>query len=41
MKEQELYSIGEVNKICNISKKALRFYDKIGNPFIGACCKVL
>ncbi len=30
MKEQELYSIGEVSKICNISKKALRFYDKIG-----------
>lgn len=33
MKEQkgkELYSIGEVSKICNISKKALRFYDQIG-----------
>lgn len=30
MKKQELYSIGEVSKICNISKKALRFYDKIG-----------
>lgn len=30
MKEQEYYSIGEVSKICNISKKALRFYDKIG-----------
>lgn len=29
-KEQEFYSIGEVSKICNISKKALRFYDKIG-----------
>lgn len=30
MKEKELYSIGEVSKICNISKKALRFYDQIG-----------
>lgn len=30
MEEKELYSIGEVSKICNISKKALRFYDKIG-----------
>ena len=30
MDKQELYSIGEVSKICNISKKALRFYDKIG-----------
>lgn len=30
MNKQELYSIGEVSKICNISKKALRFYDKIG-----------
>ncbi len=30
MRDQELYSIGEVSKICNISKKALRFYDKIG-----------
>lgn len=26
---QKLYSIGEVSKICNVSKKALRFYDKI------------
>ena len=26
---QELYSIGEVSKICNVSKKTLRFYDKI------------
>lgn len=25
-----LYSIGEVSKICNVSKKALRFYDEIG-----------
>ncbi|WP_312092394.1 MerR family transcriptional regulator, partial [Aminipila sp.] len=30
MEEKEYYSIGEVSKICNISKKALRFYDKIG-----------
>lgn len=30
MEKQELYSIGEVSRICNISKKALRFYDKIG-----------
>ena len=28
--EDKLYSIGEVSKICNVSKKALRFYDKIG-----------
>lgn len=28
--EEKLYSIGEVSKICNVSKKALRFYDKIG-----------
>jgi len=27
---EKLYSIGEVSKICNISKKALRFYDEIG-----------
>lgn len=27
--KQKLYSIGEVSKICNVSKKALRFYDKI------------
>ena len=27
--QQELYSIGEVSRICNVSKKALRFYDKI------------
>ena len=25
--EDKLYSIGEVSKICNVSKKALRFYD--------------
>lgn len=29
MKDQDLYSIGEVSRICNVSKKALRFYDKI------------
>lgn len=27
---EKYYSIGEVSSICNISKKALRFYDKIG-----------
>lgn len=27
--QHDLYSIGEVSRICNISKKALRFYDKI------------
>ena len=27
---EKLYSIGEVSKICNVSKKALRFYDEIG-----------
>ncbi len=27
---KELYSIGEVSKLCNVSKKALRFYDEIG-----------
>lgn len=30
MKDKDFYSIGEVSKICNISAKALRFYDKIG-----------
>ena len=30
MIKQQLYSIGEVSKICNISKKTLRFYDQIG-----------
>lgn len=30
MEEKEYYSVGEVSKICNISKKALRFYDQIG-----------
>ena len=27
---EKLYSIGEVSKLCNVSKKALRFYDEIG-----------
>ena len=27
---QKLYSIGEVSRICNISKKTLRFYDQMG-----------
>lgn len=30
MKYKNQYSIGEVSKICNISTKALRFYDKLG-----------
>lgn len=30
MEDKEYYSIGEVSKICNISKKTLRFYDQIG-----------
>ena len=30
LKEKELYTIGEVAGICNISAKALRYYDKIG-----------
>lgn len=30
MSKEELYTIGEVSKLCNISTKALRFYDKIG-----------
>lgn len=28
--EEKLYSIGEVSRICSVSKKALRFYDEIG-----------
>ncbi len=27
---KQFYSIGEVSKLCNVSKKALRFYDEIG-----------
>ena len=30
MNDEQLYTIGEVSKICNVSRKALRFYDKIG-----------
>lgn len=30
MEDKEYYSIGEVSKICNISRKTLRFYDEIG-----------
>ena len=30
MKYKAKYTIGEVSQICNISKKALRYYDKIG-----------
>lgn len=30
MSEKDYYSIGEVSKICNISKKALRFYEELG-----------
>lgn len=30
MAGDKMYSIGEVSKLCNISTKALRFYDKIG-----------
>ena len=28
--EQKFFSIGEVSKICNVSRKALRYYDQIG-----------
>ncbi len=27
--KEKLYSIGEVSKLCNVSKKALRFYYEI------------
>ncbi len=30
MEEQTYYSIGEVSKICQISRKTLRYYDEIG-----------
>ena len=30
MQYKKRYSIGDVSRICNISKKALRFYDEIG-----------
>ena len=28
--KKKLYSIGEASKICNVSTKTLRFYDKMG-----------
>lgn len=37
--EKKLYSIGEVSRICNISKKALRFYDQIGIISPDVICK--
>ncbi len=30
MRQSELYCIGKVGEICNLSKKALRYYDKMG-----------
>ena len=39
MQKEKLYSIGEVSKICNISKKALRFYDQIGIISPDVICK--
>ena len=30
LKDKDLYTIGEVGRICGISAKALRYYDKIG-----------
>ncbi len=30
MKHKARYSIGDVSRICNVSKKALRYYDEIG-----------
>ncbi|MCL1939411.1 MAG: MerR family transcriptional regulator [Desulfovibrionaceae bacterium] len=30
MRYKEKYSIGDMSRICNISKKALRYYDRIG-----------
>ena len=30
MAQKQQYSIGELSQLCNVSKKALRFYDKIG-----------
>ncbi len=30
MRDKKHYSIGEVSEICNVTRKALRFYDKIG-----------
>ncbi len=39
MEEKKLYSIGEVSKSCNISTKALRFYDKMGIISPDVICK--
>ena len=39
MQKEKLYSIGEVSRICNISKKALRFYDQIGIITPDVICK--
>ncbi len=39
MQKEELYSIGEVSRICNISRKALRFYDQIGVVKPDTICK--
>lgn len=39
MEEKKVFSIGEVSKICNISTKALRFYDKIGIISPDMICK--
>lgn len=30
MPHKQQYSIGEISQLCNVSKKALRFYDKLG-----------
>ena len=30
MKFKSRYSVGDVSKVCNVSKKTLRYYDKIG-----------
>ena len=38
-KKKKVFSIGEVSKICNISTKALRFYDKIGIISPDMICK--
>ena len=39
MQKEKLYSIGEVSRICNISKKALLFYDQIGIITPDVICK--
>ena len=39
LQKEKLYSIGEVSKICNISKKTLRFYDQIGVIQPDVICK--